>query len=29
MAGWMGRRYGLKVDPATQVLPVNGGFVMS
>ena len=24
MAGWMARRYGLKVDPATQVLPVNG-----
>lgn len=24
MAGWMGRRYGLKLDPATQILPVNG-----
>jgi N-succinyldiaminopimelate aminotransferase len=24
MTGWMSRRYGLKVDPATQVLPVNG-----
>ncbi|MBA2960754.1 MULTISPECIES: succinyldiaminopimelate transaminase [Ramlibacter] len=23
-AGWLGRRYGLEVDPATQVLPVNG-----
>ncbi|TFZ00948.1 succinyldiaminopimelate transaminase [Ramlibacter henchirensis] len=23
-SGWLGRRYGLKVDPATQVLPVNG-----
>ena len=23
-AGWLGRRYGLTVDPATQVLPVNG-----
>jgi N-succinyldiaminopimelate aminotransferase len=23
-ADWMGRRYGLKLDPATQVLPVNG-----
>src|SRR6187402_2336145 len=22
--GWLGRRYGLQVDPATQVLPVNG-----
>jgi N-succinyldiaminopimelate aminotransferase len=22
--GWLQRRYGLKVDPATQVLPVNG-----
>jgi N-succinyldiaminopimelate aminotransferase len=22
--GWLGRRYGLKLDPATQVLPVNG-----
>jgi len=24
MAGWMSRRYGLKLDPATQILPVNG-----
>ncbi|MDD0837481.1 succinyldiaminopimelate transaminase [Curvibacter sp. HBC61] len=24
MAQWVERRYGLKVDPATQVLPVNG-----
>ncbi|WP_342128759.1 succinyldiaminopimelate transaminase [Hydrogenophaga sp. OTU3427] len=24
MTGWMSRRYGLQVDPATQVLPVNG-----
>jgi N-succinyldiaminopimelate aminotransferase len=24
MAGWLQRRYGLAVDPATQVLPVNG-----
>jgi N-succinyldiaminopimelate aminotransferase len=24
MAGWLQRRYGLSVDPATQVLPVNG-----
>ena len=23
-AGWLQRRYGLAVDPATQVLPVNG-----
>ncbi|MFT4241812.1 MAG: succinyldiaminopimelate transaminase [Acidovorax sp.] len=23
-AGWLGRRYGLAVDPGTQVLPVNG-----
>jgi len=23
-AGWLERRYGVKVDPATQVLPVNG-----
>ena len=23
-AGWMARRYGVAVDPATQVLPVNG-----
>lgn len=23
-AGWLARRYGLRVDPATQVLPVNG-----
>ena len=23
-AGWLHRRYGLEVDPATQVLPVNG-----
>ncbi len=23
-AGWIERRYGLKLDPATQVLPVNG-----
>ncbi len=23
-AGWLARRYGLKVDPATQLLPVNG-----
>jgi N-succinyldiaminopimelate aminotransferase len=23
-SGWLGRRYGLSVDPATQVLPVNG-----
>src|SRR4051812_3480198 len=22
--GWLNRRYGLKLDPATQVLPVNG-----
>ena len=22
--GWLERRYGLKLDPATQVLPVNG-----
>ena len=26
MAGWIGRRYGLKVDPVTQVLPVNGSW---
>ncbi len=24
MAGWVRRRYGVSVDPATQVLPVNG-----
>ncbi len=24
MSDWLGRRYGLKVDPATQILPVNG-----
>jgi len=24
MAAWMSRRYGLTVDPATQILPVNG-----
>jgi N-succinyldiaminopimelate aminotransferase len=24
MAGWLQRRYGLALDPATQVLPVNG-----
>ncbi|MCU0951423.1 MAG: succinyldiaminopimelate transaminase [Burkholderiaceae bacterium] len=24
IAGWLGRRYGVTVDPATQVLPVNG-----
>lgn len=24
MAGWMLRRYGLELDPATQILPVNG-----
>jgi N-succinyldiaminopimelate aminotransferase len=24
MAGWLQRRYGIAVDPATQVLPVNG-----
>ncbi len=24
IAAWIGRRYGLKIDPATQVLPVNG-----
>jgi N-succinyldiaminopimelate aminotransferase len=24
IAGWLGRRYGLDVDAATQVLPVNG-----
>lgn len=24
IAGWIGRRYGAPVDPATQVLPVNG-----
>ena len=23
-ASWLGRRYGLSVDPATQILPVNG-----
>jgi N-succinyldiaminopimelate aminotransferase len=23
-AGWLERRYGLKLDPATQILPVNG-----
>src|SRR5688572_27529297 len=23
-AGWMQRRYGVTLDPATQVLPVNG-----
>jgi N-succinyldiaminopimelate aminotransferase len=23
-AGWLQRRYGVTVDPATQVLPVNG-----
>ncbi|MDO8280067.1 MAG: succinyldiaminopimelate transaminase [Burkholderiaceae bacterium] len=23
-AGWMQRRYGLRVDPASQILPVNG-----
>ena len=22
--GWLGRRYGLEVDAATQVLPING-----
>ncbi|MEP6772933.1 MAG: aminotransferase class I/II-fold pyridoxal phosphate-dependent enzyme, partial [Polaromonas sp.] len=24
MADWLARRYGLKLDPATQILPVNG-----
>jgi len=24
VADWLGRRYGVEVDPATQVLPVNG-----
>jgi len=24
VAGWLGRRFGAKVDPATQVLPVSG-----
>jgi N-succinyldiaminopimelate aminotransferase len=24
MSDWLGRRYGLKLDPATQILPVNG-----
>ncbi|MES2413535.1 MAG: succinyldiaminopimelate transaminase [Pseudomonadota bacterium] len=24
MVGWLERRYGLKLDPATQILPVNG-----
>ena len=24
IAGWLGRRYGTPLDPATQVLPVNG-----
>jgi N-succinyldiaminopimelate aminotransferase len=24
IAGWLGRRYGTAIDPATQVLPVNG-----
>jgi N-succinyldiaminopimelate aminotransferase len=24
VAGWIGRRYGVAVDPASQVLPVNG-----
>lgn len=24
MSDWLARRYGLKVDPATQILPVNG-----
>jgi N-succinyldiaminopimelate aminotransferase len=24
IAAWLGRRYGLAIDPATQVLPVNG-----
>ena len=24
MAGWLQRRYGVRVDPVTQVLPVNG-----
>ncbi len=24
MCGWMHRRYGIRLDPATQVLPVNG-----
>ena len=24
MAAWCGRRYGVKIDPATQILPVNG-----
>jgi N-succinyldiaminopimelate aminotransferase len=24
MANWAGRRYGVKLDPATEVLPVNG-----
>jgi len=24
IAGWCGRRYGVELDPATQVLPVNG-----
>ena len=24
MSDWLARRYGLKIDPATQILPVNG-----
>ncbi len=24
MADWVARRYDLKLDPATQILPVNG-----
>jgi N-succinyldiaminopimelate aminotransferase len=24
IAGWVGRRYGVELDPATEVLPVNG-----
>jgi N-succinyldiaminopimelate aminotransferase len=24
IAAWAGRRYGVKLDPATEVLPVNG-----
>ena len=30
LAGWFTRRYRLQsLDPGTQVLPVNGGFVMN
>ena len=28
-AQWANQRYGIALDAATQVLPVNGGFVMN